>query len=216
VSTSNGISGTAVAVATAGAVLVYAGLRGVSPLQAIRDAAGGKPPKVTGKPTEIVGTTPDLSSNNAGRNAVVAAAQKYVSDKYSQLKRTQPGYSDCSSFVDKALMDAGISPPQSKWAATANYRLSPEWVNTTAASSGPGDIAVSATHMVLITGAGGTSAIGQQNHRINVRTGTVAQLMTNAGPYVYKTYKGYRGLSITDPTKLPDQKSDPTLGGLFP
>jgi cell wall-associated NlpC family hydrolase len=211
--TSTGISGTAVAVATAGAVLVYAGLRGVSPLQAVRDAAGGKPPPVTGKPT----TDPvPLSSNNAGRNAVVAAAQKYMSDKYSQLKRTQPGYSDCSSFVDKALMDAGISPPQFKWAATANYRLSTEWVNTTAASSGPGDIAVSATHMVLITGAGGSSAIGQQNPRANVRTGTVAQLMTNAGPYVYKTYKGYRGLTITDPTKLPDQKSDPTLGGLFP
>lgn len=212
--TSTGISGTAVAVATAGAVLVYAGLRGVSPLQAVRDAAGGKPPAVVGKPTETA--VPSLSSNNAGRNLVVAAAQKYVSDKYSQIKRTQPGYSDCSSFVDKALMDAGINPPQTKWAATANYRLSPEWVNTTAASTGPGDIAISATHMVLITGAGGTSAIGQQNPRANVRTGTVAQLMTNAGPYVYKTFKGYRGLTITDPTKLPDQHSDPTLGGLVP
>jgi cell wall-associated NlpC family hydrolase len=212
----SGISGTAVGVATLGLILVYAGFRGVSPLQALRDAASGKPPKVTGKPTEITGAIPGFSSNNAGRNAVVAAAQKYVGDMYSQLKRTQPGFSDCSSFVDKALMDAGINPPQSKWASTANYRLSPEWVNTTAASSGPGDVAVSATHMVLITGAGGTSAIGQQNPQTNVRTGTVAQLMTNAGPYVYKTFKGYGGLSVTDPTKLPDQKSDPTLGGLFP
>lgn len=213
---SNGISGTAVGIAAFGAVLAYAGFRGESPLQSLRNIASGKPAPVESKPTEITGAIPGFSSNNTGRNSVVAAAQKYVNDKYSQAKRTQPGYSDCSSFVDKALTDAGISPPQAKWASTANYRLSPEWVNTTKTSSGPGDIAVSGSHMVLITGAGGTSAIGQQNPRVNVRTGSVESLMTNTGTYVYKTFKGYGGLSITDPTKLPDQKSDPTLGGLFP
>lgn len=211
-----GISGTAIGVATLGAVLAYAGFRGESPLQALRNIASGKPAPVTSNPTTVTGAIPGLSSHNAGRNAVVAAAQKYVNDKYSQLKRTQPGYSDCSSFVDKCLMDAGINPPQAKWASTANYRMSPEWVNTAASSTGPGDIAVSGSHMVLITGAGASSAIGQQNPRVNVRTGSVASLMANSGTYVYKTYKGYGGLSVTDPTKLPDQKSDPTLGGLFP
>lgn len=213
---SAGISGTAIGVATFGAVLAYAGFRGESPLQSLRNIASGKPPTVESKPTVITGAIPGFSSNNTGRNSVVSAAQKYVNDKYSQLKRTQPGFSDCSSFVDKALMDAGINPPQAKWASTANYRLSPEWVNTTKAASGPGDIAVSGSHMVLITGVGGTSAIGQQNPRVNVRTGTVEQLMANTGSYVFKTYKGYGGLSITDPTKLPDAKSDPTLGGLVP
>lgn len=211
---STGISGTAIGVATLGAVLAYAGFRGESPLQALRSIASGSPAPVTSNPTTVTGAVPGLSSNNAGRNAVVAAAQKYVNDKYSQLRRTQAGYSDCSAFVDKALVGAGINPPQAKWASTANYRASSEWVNTTKASSGPGDIAVSGSHMVLITGSGGSSAIGQQNSKVNVRTGSVEQLMANTGNYVYKTYKGYGGLSVTDPTKLPNQNSDPTLGGL--
>jgi len=192
--TSAGISGSAVAVATAGAVLVYAGLRGVSPLQAIRDAAGGKPPPVTGKPTADPGSgvvVPASSGfGDSRRAAVVAAAQKYRGDVYSQLKRTQPGYSDCSSFVDKALRDAGIQPPGNQWANTALYRLSPEWKTITAKQVQPGDIAISAAHMVLITAAGGTAGIGQQRTGVNVATGTMRALF-GSQVYVFKTWIGY-------------------------
>ena len=45
---SGGVSGSAVAVATLGGVLIYAGFRGVTPLQALRDATGGHPPPVEG------------------------------------------------------------------------------------------------------------------------------------------------------------------------
>lgn len=193
-STSTGVSGVAVAVASLGGVLVYAGFRGVSPLQALRDVTSGSPPPVVGNPTDVPAPATAGSSGQSGfgdgkRATVVAAAQKYAGDQYSQAKRTQPGYSDCSSFVDKALKDAGIKPPYSAWANTANYRMSPEWKTIPASQAQPGDIAISAGHMVLVTGAGGTSAIGQQNSKTDVRTGVVGNLFSV--PYVYKTYTGY-------------------------
>lgn len=195
---SAGISGTAVGVATVGAVLVYAGFRGVSPLEALRNIATGKPLPVTSKPTTITpgaggggGTASGFATNNALRSAVVTGAKSFSADQYSQVKRTQTGFSDCSSFVDKALKAAGIKPPQYTWASTANFRLSPEWITIPFAQAEPGDIAVSSSHMVLITSAGGQSAIGQQRPGRNVQEGSTKDLMSGTGTYVWKTYKGY-------------------------
>lgn len=184
----NGISGLAIAFATAGGILVYAGFRGTNPIQALRDVSSGSPVGITSNPTSVAaelgsivaGVTPGIVA--AG---VSAAAQKYAGDKYSQPRRTQPGWSDCSSFCDKVLRDIGIKPP-TKWAATANYRISPEWKNIPLKDTLPGDIAINGHHMVMITAAGGTAAIGQQNPRVNVRTGTVANLMSN--DFVCKRY----------------------------
>lgn len=196
--TESGISGTAVAVATLGAVLVYAGFRGVSPLQALRDVTSGSPPPVESRSVDLSGwsgdtatyaPTPDgFTSHTAARSAVVAAAQRYTGDKYSQLKRTRAGYSDCSSFVDKALMAAGIDPPV-KWASTASYRATSKWRTIPLAQAQPGDIAINGHHMVLVTGQGGSSAIGQQNSKTNVRTGTVKSLMSN--DFYIRTWKGW-------------------------
>lgn len=188
--TSAGISGVAVAVASVGGVLVYAGFRGVSPIQALRDVSSGNPPPVTSKPLGA----PDTSITHGGdgqRASVVAAAQKYVGDSYNQARRRQAGYSDCSSFVDKALKDAGIDPPFNEWANTANYRMSPQWKTIQKNAALPGDIAISAGHMVLVTGQGGSSAIGQQRPGVNVKTGSVSSLFGKGTNYVYKTYTGY-------------------------
>lgn len=38
----------------------------------------------------------------------IAAAMKYKGDKYSQPKRMEKGYSDCSSLIYKALRDSGL------------------------------------------------------------------------------------------------------------
>lgn len=192
---SNGISGTAVAVTTAGLLLAYAGFRNVSPLQALRDLSTGKPPPVTSHPTTIT-TGPGGGGGTASgfadtrRAQVVAAAQKYSGDTYSQTKRTRPGFSDCSSFVDKALKDTGINPPMVPWATTSVYLLSPEWKTITAAEALPGDIAISSGHMVLITAAGGAAGIGQERPGVNVRTGSMASLFGSQS-YVYKTWTGY-------------------------
>jgi hypothetical protein len=188
-----GVSGLAVAFAAGGGLLVYAGFKGLSPLGALKDVSGGKPSGVVDRSTSLQGA--DLSATPTGgalagatlgaqRQGTVAAAQRYAADKYSQARRTQPGYSDCSSFCDKIFTDVGIPTPV-KWASTANYRISPKWVTIKLSESMPGDIAINSHHMVLITAAGGTSAIGQQNPRVNVRTGTVNQLIDN---YVVKRY----------------------------
>jgi hypothetical protein len=194
---SGGINGLSIGVISVGAVLVYAGFRGVSPLQVFKEVSSGKLEPVTGKPTTdpvvAAGGVGNIIINTAGdvqRGLVVSAAQKYTKDVYSQGKRTQPGFSDCSSFVDKALKDAGIAPPLNPWANTALYRISPEWKTIPASQVLPGDIAISAAHMVLITAAGGTQGIGQQRTNVNVRTGTMKELFGSQS-YVFKTYTGY-------------------------
>jgi len=190
---SGGLNGLSIGVTTVGAVLVYAGFRGVSPLQVFKEVSSGKLAPVTGKPTPDVvpGVTPPPSGfGDARRSAVVAAAQKYTGDTYSQLKRTQPGFSDCSSFVDKALRDAGIKPPVTQWANTVNYASSPEWRTIPTSQVQPGDIAIGPGHMVLVTAAGGTQGIGQQRPNVNVRTGSMATLFGKV-PYVFKTWTGY-------------------------
>lgn len=194
---SGGINGLSIGVTTVGAVLVYAGFRGVSPLQVFKEVSGGKLEPVKGTPTTdpvvAAGGVGNIILNTAGdvqRGMVVSAAQKYTGDTYSQLKRTQSGFSDCSSFVDKALKDAGIKPPLNEWANTALYRISPEWKTIPASQVLPGDIAISAAHMVLITSAGGAQGIGQQRPNVNVKTGTMKTLFGSQS-YVFKTYTGY-------------------------
>lgn len=192
-STSGGINGLSIGVTTVGVVLVYAGFRGVSPLTVFKEVSGGKLPPVAGKPTTdpATGVTPPSSGfGDSRRAAVVAAAQKYTGDIYSQAKRTQPGFSDCSSFVDKALRDAGIAPPMNPWANTALYRISPEWKKIPASQVHPGDIAISSSHMVLITAAGGAAGIGQQKPNVNVRTGNMATLF-GSQTYWFMTWTGY-------------------------
>jgi len=130
------------------------------------------------------------------RGAVVAGASANSGDTYSQARRTQPGYSDCSSFVDKALHSAGIKPPGATWANTTNFRLAGDWRTIPASQAQPGDIAVSVGHMVLVTGAGGSSAIGQERTGVNVRTGSVASLFGSGTKYVYRTYRGYSSAGV--------------------
>ncbi len=185
-----GISGLAVAFAAAGGILVYAGFRGTNPVQALKDVSSGKPPAIVSNPTDVsvsvqLGTAVAGAIPGVVGAAVSGTAQKYAKDKYSQLRRTQPGWSDCSSFCDKILRDIGIPPP-GKWAATANFRASPQWKNSPLKDTLPGDSAINGHHMVMITAPGGTAAIGQQNPRVNVRTGTVANLMSN--DFVCKRY----------------------------
>jgi hypothetical protein len=182
-----GISGMSVALAAAGGILVYAGFKNLSPVGALRDVSGGKPSGVANAGTDLsAGMALGQAAGNAVQGvAVLAVASKYEKDKYSQAKRTQVGYSDCSSFCDKILTDMGIPTPV-KWASTANFRISGSWVNVPLSDTKPGDIAINSHHMVMITAAGGSAAIGQQNSRVNVRTGTVKDLMSN--DYVCKRY----------------------------
>lgn len=182
-----GISGLSIALATGGGILVYAGFRGVNPIQALRGISGGNPPAVSSTPVSFGSVVAGAAAAGLGAT-VSSAAAKYTGDKYSQAKRTQKGWSDCSSFCDKILTDIGIPPPV-KWASTSNFRITGEWKTIPLSQTMPGDIAVNSHHMVMITAPGGTAAIGQQNPRVNVRTGSVNNLIDS---YVCKRYIGKR------------------------
>lgn len=200
------ISSLHLAVAAGGGVLIYAALRGVSPLQALRDVTSGAPPAVSTSGKVIAGAdgTADPSYVPEGSGtvpwkgvykiskvgalyqtpgALVAAANVHASEKYSKAQRWQRGYSDCSSFVGKALMDIGITPPGSS--TTGDYLASAQWVRVSAPKGG--DIAVNAQHMVLCTD--GSHGIGQQNPRRNVQRDTLDNLMANSGSWEIRRYK---------------------------
>lgn len=200
---SAGLSGIAVAVAGIGGVVMYAGFRGISPIEALQQIASGKPAAIANTSTQL--TTPisgiaiqgvnDALAQSAAAgplaSRITAAAAAYMGDQYSQLRREQPGWSDCSSFCDKILTDCGVPPPV-KWASTANYRLSSTWKKIPADQAQPGDVAVSSHHMVMVTGAGGATAIGQQNPRVNVREGSVKSLMGSQSYSYYRYTNGRR------------------------
>lgn len=200
------ISSLHLAVAAGGGVLLYAALRGVSPLQALKDVTSGAPPAVSTQGKTITTANgqadPDYEPGGNGTGqwngvyrksgmgalystpgALIAAANVHASETYSQEQRWAKGHSDCSSYVGKSLLDIGITPPGSS--VTGDYLSSGEWVRVT--SPRAGDIAVNAKHMVLCTD--GSHGIGQQNPRRNVRRDTLDNLMANTGSWEIRRYR---------------------------
>lgn len=186
------VSGTAVATIVAGVVLTYAGFRGVNPLAALRDVAGGKPPPIpeghsdldTGIAASGVGAAIAGASVYAGASpygpALVAAAMKHAGERYSQTRRWQAGYSDCSSFVGKSLRDIGITPPPLSLAAS--YVTWNKLARVDRKNVSVGDLVANTSHIIISTGGG--QAIGQQNSNQNVQRGTIESLMWGTGPFI--------------------------------
>lgn len=199
----SGLNGLSVGIVTIGGLFVYAGIRGVSPLQALRDVSSGKPVAVPDRPgaVDLTGGNIALTGQTGTGTAAdaLAAANQFKGDKYSMLLRERNGYSDCSSFVAKSFHAIGIDKPDGrmKWPNTTAFYNSPVWETIPAKDTQPGDIAVVPTggsigHMVFITAAGASQALGQQNTRSNVKTGTVAELFAGRGPSII-TYRRYVG-----------------------
>jgi hypothetical protein len=190
-----GVSGLGLAIATGGALLVYAGLKDVSPLDALRDIASGRP---SGVPSHSAGYSPsgDASSDTftwqkaskvpqgAAFSPLVAAVWQFRADTYSQAKRWQPGYSDCSSWVGKGFKSLGITPPGGS--TTWDYLSWDQLHKVT--TGGAGDLVISTSHMAVLTGPG--TAIGQQSPKSNVRTGPIKDVMYGAGSYAIYRYVG--------------------------
>jgi hypothetical protein len=189
---SSGISGLGVGIIGAGSLLIYAGIRGVSPLQALRDATTGKPVGIPNVPGSGI-AQPVAASGNIGA-AALAAAAAYHGDKYSELNRTQPGFSDCSSFVCKAFHDVGVPKPDglTAWPTTGMFASSSWWQTIGFVVAGPGDIAVvPGKHMVFVAGPGGTTGLGQQNPTSNVVSGPISSLFAGVtGNIIYRRFIG--------------------------
>lgn len=196
------ISSLHLAIAAGGGVLLYAALRGVSPVQALRDVTSGHPPAVSTEGKTIQGA--DYQPGELGSSdwhgvyrlsktpksmqkpsTLIAAANGHASESYSQGSRWAKGKSDCASFVGKALLDIGVTPPGGS--TTTDYLGSSAWVKVSAPRAG--DIAVNAQHMVLCVD--GSHGIGQQNSRRNVQRDTLDNLMANTGSWEIRRWKGW-------------------------
>lgn len=173
--TGGGISGLAVGIATAGAVLVYAGISNtLNPLEALKSIASGSPTPIS-KGTAVTGSSDDFSTlmDSGPGSSLVSAALKHRNEQYSQAKRWQTGYSDCSSFVGKSLKDIGIVPPGAS--VTSNYLV---WKGAKTISKSQiqvGDLLCSSGHIAIAMSA--TTAIGQQNSKRDVQVDTIQNIM---------------------------------------
>lgn len=217
----NGISGVAVGVVTAGALLIYAGYRGVSPLQALRDVTSGATPPglstgtggvvTTGADTVGAAIPGSATLDGPGFGAgLVAAVQRYAGDRYSQVRRWDDGWSDCSSFVGKGLRVLGITPPgaSTTWDYVGWAQLRQINRNELAA----GDLCANTAHIIVATASG--SAIGQQNTFQNVRTGSPEDLMAGTGSFMCLRWIGKStkdtATVVRAPTPGPAPKPAPT------
>lgn len=185
-----GISGVAVALAAAGSTLVYAGLRHVSPLDALREIASGRGPGpvATGgsKATAAVAAGYTGSATAAEHGAqlgtggttgtrLAVAASAYIGRPYL-TGGAGPNAFDCSGLVQRAFRDIGISDcPRTSGMQYLWRKLAPitEWD-----SSAPqaGDLAFWPGHVVILTGP--ATFVGAQNPRRGVTTGA----LSTAGP----------------------------------
>jgi cell wall-associated NlpC family hydrolase len=200
-----GISGLSVGAVVAGGVLVYAGIRGVSVPTALREVVSGSGPTPLDRGAPVGAAVANLATAGGAYSAgtalgssvalggispvsgsLVAAALKYRGDHYSMARRWDPGFSDCSSFVGKAFKDIGIKPPGAS--VCVSYLGWSKLRKINRKQLAAGDLCVTATHMSLATG--NNTAIGQQNSRENVQTGTPESIMYGVGTVTYLRYTG--------------------------
>jgi cell wall-associated NlpC family hydrolase len=181
-----GIPGVAVALATAGGVLLYAGFQGQSPIAALKDITAGKTktlepstvafsndPTTVGRATQASWTGGSVGSSEIGAR-LVAAAMTHRSEKYSQARRWETGYSDCSSFVGKSLKDVGVTPPSGS--VTGSYLVWTKLKTVSRDDIQAGDLLCGPGHIAIAVSP--TQAIGQQNGRVNVQVGPIASIMS--------------------------------------
>lgn len=201
---SQGVPGVAVGMAGVAALLLYAGFRGVNPLQALREVASGKPKGLAAQTAahtalyEGIGSAAVAGTGSSGGVAAAAfisggahpelarAAQGHAGELYSQTRRWDAGYSDCSSFVGKALKDIGIAPPGAS--VTGSYLVWSRLTTIDRSAIGAGDLLVSSGHIAIALS--NTTAIGQQNSRVNVQTAAISSIMYGQSGWIARRLTG--------------------------
>lgn len=190
-----GISGPAVAVATLGAVLVYAGFRGVSPLQALRDATSGNPPGTTSRPVSLPEPGTDSASGGSGfaSGSGLLQEMKRLGDgkKYSQLRRTGPDSYDCSGLVWKAGSNVGLWGPGTKWFPqpfnTASFIVHTSEIGLTRRGNAvlpvAGDIIWWVGHMGVVESSTTFYSARSSHSNPNIGSTTISALDKTHGPH---------------------------------
>lgn len=201
------ISGTGVALATFGGLLIYAGLSKQGLAGALRAVSSGHPTLPQAATTKAATIASILGAGAAagaqaaiesggGLPSLVTAAYQFQGDQYSQLKRWQTGYSDCSSFVGKSLKAIGITPPGAS--TTLSYLGWSQLSKIPISEAGAGDLLCNSAHIVICINS--TMAIGQENPTLNVSVGTYSDLMAGTGSYVALRYTGAAASAAAEET----------------
>ncbi len=211
------ISAGGLSLAAVGGIVVYAAVANSSVLSVTRGFLSGSPPGIANPSSTGVGaidtggdsgataltaelttvqdsiyskTIPGVTSIGA---QIVAAAQQFKGDKYSMTKRNQPGFSDCSSFVAKCLIAAGIPNPAGwtggNYPTTVSFAAWGKLKGVTDGTTQPGDILlIPGVHIAIVVD--NATAIGQENPQVNVQQGPWAAIMWEpAGVPAYGHYR---------------------------
>ena len=184
-----GISGLAVALAAAGGVLVYAALRGVTPLEAFRGVLSGDVAPVPNEQAVKVehavspgGQPYTVAPGASGPNAWLAETaltQRGVPYKWGGAS---PSGFDCSGLVYWSFAQHGIKCPRTTYGLITWSKL--KKVDKSVAASG--DLAWWTGHVVILIN--NTECVAAQH------TGTVVQILpvakAHAGTPTYLRYTG--------------------------
>jgi cell wall-associated NlpC family hydrolase len=192
----------AVTVASVGGLLVYAGFRGVSPLQALRDLSSGSPTPVKGNPTTPpdtsgVGTAGEGKSGFANGSGLLAEMQKLGNGKkYSQLRRTGPDSYDCSGLVWRAGQNLGLWPKGTTAFNTASFIVhTSEFGLKKVSTPEPGDIVWWVGHMGVATDATNIYSALSSHSRPQIGTTSIASIDRTHGPHRVYRFAGKTGVS---------------------
>jgi cell wall-associated NlpC family hydrolase len=192
------VNGVALGAVAAGAVLVYASVKGKSVLSSVQAIVAGKSPSaaapantITGTPAAAAGAA--AAGGTASDSAIASDAVKYVGQGYIFGGPSAPGRWDCSSFVSYVLgHDLGLPIPGGNWAtvtangtqhgpSTLSYLLFGTAISQ--ADAQPGDLIVSVDHMGIIISA--TQMVSAQDEALGTGIGNWPAGFP-AGPPVYR------------------------------
>lgn len=166
---SPGISGAGVAIATAGGLLMFAGIRDVPVLDALRQVVGGQLPEgnkaTEGQPTAgttaaraaldsanaggVASATPAVLGTGGGLPQLAQAAFRYQGVPYKWGGNTPAGL-DCSGLVQLSFSDIGIKAPRTTYQQQPWKALS----KISASQAGAGDLVFWPGHVAIVVSSG--------------------------------------------------------------